>query len=225
MRRRMRVLVIAAHMDDEVLGMGGTLARHVEAGDAVSVCLVSQRAYGHRFTPALVAEEKASALAAATVLGVRDVRFLDLPDERLGERLLDLIVPLEEQALRLKPDLVYTNHRGDNNQDHRAVFDATMVACRAIAKHAVRRVLCYEVASSTEQAPPVPEYAFQPNFYVNITRHLPRKLRAMRAYRRELRPFPHPRSLKGLEVLAAKRGMEIGWPAAEAFVVLRDAWS
>ena len=124
----------------------------------------------------------------------------------------------------MKPSVVYTTHRGDNNQDHRAVFQATMVACRSFAIPKVPRVLCYEVLSSTEQAPPFPEAAFQPNFYVNIREVLPKKLQAMQAYRSQLRPFPHPRSLEGIEVLAKRRGMEAGFHAAEAFMVIRDEW-
>ena len=221
----MRVLVIAAHMDDETLGAGATIAKHVAAGDRVAVCIVCKRAYHHRFDPKLVREEKQAAKRAMKALGYHEQRFLDLKDERLDGLLLDVIAPLEACVREVRPDVVYTHHRGDANQDHRAVFHASMVACRAIASHHVPRVLSYEVSSSTDQAPPFPEYAFQPTFYVNVERFLDRKLKAMRAYARELREFPHPRSLKGLEVLAQKRGMEIGCRAAEAFMTVRDEWA
>lgn len=221
----MRVLVIAAHMDDEVIGMGGTIAKHVAAGDDVSVCIACQRAYNHQFDPKIVEEEKQAAMRAAKILGYTDIRFLNLRDELLDERLLDVVTPLEECVLNIKPSVVYTHHRGDLNQDHRAIFQATLVACRTIAEPQVRRLLSYEISSSTEQAPPFLEYAFQPNFYVNIGDFLDRKIEAIKAYTRELREFPHPRSAKGLEVLAQKRGMEVGFQAAEAFVVLRDAWA
>lgn len=220
----MKVLVIAAHMDDETLGMGGTIAKHLAAGDEVHVCIACKRAYDHRFDPEVVQQEKEAALRAAAILGYGAPTFLDLRDELLDERLLDVIVPVEECVAKVRPAVVYTNHRGDSNQDHRAVFQASMVACRTIASHRVPRVLTYEVPSSTEQAPPFPEYAFQPNFYVDIAPFLDRKLAAVRAYTREAREFPHPRSPKGVEVLALKRGMEAGVPAAEAFVVIRDEW-
>lgn len=220
----MRVLVISAHMDDEVIGMGGTIAKHVAAGDDVSVCVACQRAYNHQFDPKIVEEEKQAAMRAAKILGYEDIRFLDLRDELLDERLLDAIVPLEECVLKIKPSVVYTHHRGDSSQDHRAVFHATLIACRAISAHKVPRLFTYEVPSSTDIAPPFLEYAFQPNFYVNIGDFLDRKIEAMKAYTRELREFPHPRSAKGLEVLAQKRGMEVGFQAAEAFMVVRDEW-
>lgn len=220
----MKVLVISAHMDDEILGMGGTIAKHVEAGDQVTVCVVCKRAYNHQFDPTIVEEEKTAARQAAKVLGYQDIRFLDLRDELLDERLLDVIVPLEECIAKVMPAVAYTHHRGDSNQDHRAVFQASMVACRVISQHKVPRVLCYEVPSSTEQAPPFPEYAFQPNFYVDIGGFLGSKIKALAAYQRELREFPHPRSAKGVEVQAQKRGMEIGLQAAEAFMIVRDQW-
>jgi LmbE family N-acetylglucosaminyl deacetylase len=195
------------------------------AGDRVTVCIACNRAYHHRFHARLVHEEQQAAKRAAKILGCRQVKFLNLRDERLDERLLDVIIPIEACIRAVKPSVVYTNHRGDNNQDHRAVFQAAMVACRSIATPKVPRLLCCEVLSSTEQAPPFPDLAFQPNFYVDISRVLDQKLEAMQAYRRELRAFPHPRSLGGIEVLAKKRGMEVGFHAAEAFMVIRDEWA
>jgi len=220
----MKVLVLSAHMDDEILGMGGTIARHVAQGDSVTVCIACKRAYDHKFDPVLIQEEKAAARRASEILGYSDLRFLDLRDELLDERLLDVIVPIEDVVNAVLPAVVYTHHRGDSNQDHRAVFQASMIACRAIASSAVPRILCYEVPSSTEQAPPFVEWAFQPNFYVNVAGSIEKKVQALRAYSRELREFPHPRSAKGIEVLAERRGMEIGFTAAEAFMVIRDQW-
>ena len=211
-------------MDDEVLGMGGTIARHVASGDAVTVCVACKRAYNHEFDATLVQEEKDAARKAAEILGYADLRFLDLRDELLDERLLDVIVPIEGSAKSVQPTVVYTHHRGDSNQDHRAVFAASMVACRSLDGQAIERILAYEVLSSTDQAPPFPELAFQPSAYVNVVGFLDRKVAAMQAYAREIREFPHPRSAEGIEILAKKRGMEVGMPAAEAFAVIRDLW-
>ena len=220
----MNVLVISAHMDDEILGPGGTIARHVAQGDVVTACIACKRAYDHKFDAAMVQQEKDACYRAAQVLGYTDIRFLDLRDELLDDRLLDVIVPLEEQVLSVKPAVVYTHHRGDSNQDHRAVFQASMIACRGLSRHKVPRLLVYEVPSSTDIAPPFPEYAFQPNYYVNISAFLDRKIAAMKEYERELKEFPHPRSPQGIEITAKKRGMEIGFQAAEAFMIVRDQW-
>lgn len=220
----MNVLMISAHMDDEVLGVGGTIAKHVRAGDAVTVCIACKRAYDHKFDPELVKQEKVSAQRAAEVLGYQDLRFLDLRDELLDERILDVIIPIEECVRDVKPSVVYFHHRGDTNQDHHAVFRASIIACRPFAAHKVPRVLAYEVPSSTDIAPPFPEFAFQPNYYVDITEFLDLKIRALKAYSRELRVFPHPRSERGIEVMAEKRGMEVGFQYAEAFMIVRDQW-
>lgn len=220
----MRIMVIAAHMDDETLGLGGTIAKHVAANDEVTICIACKRAYNHQFDSRLVEEEKSASLEAAKQLGVYDVRFLDLRDELLDERLLDIIIPLEKCLGLINPSVVYTHHRGDPNQDHRAVFQASLVVCRSFAAQHMERLLAYEVPSSTDIAPPFPESAFQPNYYTNIESFLDRKVQALKAYKRELREFPHPRSIEGIKVLAQKRGMEIGFKAAEAFMVIREKW-
>lgn len=220
----MKVLVIAAHMDDEVLGPGATVTRHADQGDEVIACVVAKRAYDHQYIEEKIEPERQACRQACEILGYREVRFLELRDELLDERLLDVIVPLEAVVNDVKPDIVYTHHRGDANQDHRAVFHASMIACRPYSAHPVQRLICYEILSSTDQAPPVPEYSFQPNFYVDVSTGLERKKEAMAQYQREIREFPHPRSVKGIEVLAQKRGMEVGFQAAEAFMILRDKW-
>lgn len=214
--------MIAPHLDDEVLGVGGTIARHVDDGDLVSVCFVANRAYGHVYDEALIAEELDSAQRAQQILGYQELRFLDLPDERLDGLLQDIIIPLEEVYGQTKPDLVYVNHRGDNNQDHQAVFRAASIVCRAHGGGHLKTLCTYEVPSSTDQSPPFAENAFLPNRYVDISSYLETKLSALSCYRREIREFPHPRSLEGLTVYAKKRGSEAGLEAAEAFMLLRE---
>lgn len=224
----MKILVIAPHMDDEVLGIGGTICKHVKQGDTVRVLFVANRAYNHRYDPSLIQREKDHALMAKAILGYQDAKFADLNDEQLDDKLAPVIQVIEEFITDFKPDVVYVNHRGDVNQDHKAVFEATMIACRPISslgRHRIRRLLCYEILSSTDQAPPFQERSFLPNYYVDISAFLPKKQQALECYQTELRIFPHPRSLEGLRVLAQKRGMEVGWPAAEAFVIVRDEWA
>lgn len=220
----MNVFVIAPHMDDEVLGCGGTIARHVTNGDRVTVCVVANRAYGHKYDKEIIAEEKQAAEAAKKVLGYEQLYFLDLPDERLDSSIQDIIIPLEELFNAAEAEVAYTCHGGDLNQDHRAVFQASMVVLRPHSAVKPRRVLSYEVPSSTDQVFPIVSMAYQPNFYVDISGQLPKKIDALRCYERETRQFPHPRSLEGMEVYAKKRGTEAGLKAAEAFVILRDEW-
>jgi N-acetylglucosamine malate deacetylase 1 len=216
------VLVIAAHMDDEALGAGGTIARHVEAGDRVHVVFAAHRIYDHTYDEARNKTEEACALRARDVLGYAGTEFLRLPDERLDAAVQDIIVPLEARVQSLEPHVVYVNHYGDANQDHRAVFAAALVCLRVTAAPFVQRVLCYETPSSTEQAPPLPSWAFLPNCFVDISRFLDRKIDAIAQYETERRLFPHPRSVEALRLLAARRGIEGGFEAAEAFAILRD---
>ena len=219
----MRVSVIAPHMDDEVLGVGGTIAKHVLQGDEVSVCMVANRAYGHQYLPDMINKQKEAALKAKEILGYHEAIFLGLNDEQLDEKIINIVVPLEDYISRAKPDIVYINHFGDSNQDHQAVFKAAIIACRTFAT-SISRLLCYETLSSTEQAPPFASNVFMPNYYVNIGAHLADKIKALECYDDELRLSPHPRSAEGIRTLAAKRGMEIGFQAAEAFAVVRDKW-
>lgn len=220
----MRVFVVTPHMDDEVLGAGGVIARHVDQGDEVQVCFIACRVYNHRFDEAQNQLEVQCTMKAKEILGYKEAHFLNLPDERLDTCLQDIIIPLEQRVEALAPEVVYLPHRGDNNQDHRAVFRAAQVVFRPVATPYLRRLLCYEVPSSTEQSPPVPEAAFLPNCYVNVGSYLERKLEALRCYDTERRPFPHPRSEEAVRILALRRGSESGFPAAEAFLILRDKW-
>jgi LmbE family N-acetylglucosaminyl deacetylase len=218
----MKVLVIAPHMDDEVLGVGGTIARHVSEGDDVHVCFVAHRVYGHKYYEGKNKTETQCALEAKNVLGYKEAKFLGLADERLDACIQDVLIPLEAYINKTKPDIVYLSHQGDNNQDHRAIFQAAMIALRSFANEGLKRILCYEVPSSTEQSPPFANYEFLPHFFVNLEEHLKTTIKALGCYKTEKREFPHPRSEKGLEILAMKRGSEIGFKAAEAFMLLRE---
>lgn len=219
----MRVLVIAPHMDDEVLGCGGTIARHVEEGSRVAVVIVANRAYGHRYRPSWIRQEESCARRAQKVLGYQQLTFLRLPDEKLDQGLLRVLSPLEKSVRGIRPDWVYLPHRGDLSQDHQAVYSAGIIACRPLASRRPERVACYEVPSSTDQSPPFPENLFAPNWYFRLSaRQLKKKAEALSCYKRELRLFPHPRSAEGIRILAARRGSEVGLESAEAFMLVRE---
>ncbi len=220
----MRVLIIAPHMDDEALGCGGCIAKHVENGDDVYVCFIAHRIYNHKFDEKKNDIEVQSALAAKEILGYKEAKFLGLNDERLDAALQDVIIPLEEYFHSIAPEVVYINHGGDINQDHQAVFSAAMVVMRTFTSSSIKKILSYEVPSSTEQSSQLNIRSFIPNYYVNIEEHLDKKLEAINCYETEIRKFPHPRSSEGVEVLARKRGTEIGFSAAEAFVLIRGKW-
>jgi len=220
----MRILVIAPHMDDEALGCGGVIRRHVQAQDEVSVIFVAHRIYNHVYDADKNAVEKSHALKAKEALGYKDAIFLDMSDERLDASIQDVIVSLEKNMYGIEPEVIYLPFRGDNNQDHRAVFDAARVVFRPSAASSVKTVMMYEVPSSTEQSPPMSENAFLPNYYVNIEKTIDEKIEAVRCYETEKRSYPHPRSIDAIKVLASRRGVEIGFKCAEAFMILREKW-
>ena len=211
-------------MDDEVLGCGGTIVRHVENGDDLSVCFIAHRIYNHKFDKTKNDIEKHHAESTKKILGYKESVFFELNDERLDVCIQDIIIPLEEYIFKIKPDTVYCPFRGDNNQDHRAVFDAVRIVTRPFAATFIKRLLMYEVPSSTEQSPPIYESSFLPNYYVNITIGIDKKIEAYRCYETEKRHYPHPRSEEAIKILAQKRGIEIGFNYAEAFIILRDKW-
>jgi len=218
----MKILVVAPHMDDEVLGCGGTISRYVNKGHDVHVVFVAHRIYNHTLDEVADANEKACTLRAKEILGYQHATFLNLNDERLDVCLQNIIIPLEKVVQDYAPELVFLCHRGDNHQDHRAVFHAARVVLRTYATPFIKKILCYEVPSSTEQSPSGPLDYFMPNIFINIDETLPKKLEALKMYQREQRDFPHPRSYRAVEVLAFKRGIESGYTAAEAFMLYRE---
>lgn len=220
----MRVLVVACHPDDETLGAGGTIARHVMNGDSVQVCVLTD-GVGARHNHS--AQQKECAAKACAVLGVHDVVFCDLPDQRLDSLpLLDVIHPLEACVADHRPDVVYTHFAEDANQDHRAAFRATLVACRPVPGSSVKRLLAYETASSTEWGGWPATGAFTPTVYVDINQTLDQKLDAMavyeQAYMSEVKAYPHPRSYEAIVITARRHGVTVGVEAGEAFMLIRE---
>lgn len=219
-----RVLVVAAHPDDEAIGCGGTMAKHAEAGDEVG-CLFFTDGVGSRDGVAGTAPllRNAAATAAARILDVSLVAAFDFPDNQLDRLpLLELVKPLEREIARFRPDTIYTHFSGDLNVDHRLVAQAVFAAARPQPGTGIERIHAFEVASATGWAGSRPAESFIPNRFVDITAHWATKRSALQAYREEMRPYPHARSLEALESLARWRGASVGVELAEAFVVERE---
>jgi len=216
------VLAIAAHPDDEVLGCGATLARHVAEGAQVAVLIladgVGSREREGPDRDRKLAERQEAARRACAKLGVTDVTLLGHPDNRMDQvALLDIVQDIERVLGRCQAGVVYTHHSGDVNIDHRRVHDAVMAACRPQPGFLTRQLLFFETPSSTEWRSPASMAPFAPNWFVDVSEYLPLKLAALSAYSDELRDFPHPRSIQAVEHLARWRGASAGVAAAEAF--------
>lgn len=216
------ILVVAPHLDDEVLGCGGSIVKHKKKGDRVFVAFVANRVYNHKFDPAKMEVELSHLKNAKKVLGYDDYVYFGLPDEELDNYVQQILIKLEDYISNLKPQVIYSPFHQDNNQDHRAIADAIRVALRPAAATYVKRWLLYETPSSTEQSPPLQGMAFHPNYYADISAELDTKIKALSCYETEARKFPHPRSPEAVRVHAAKRGVEIAYHAAEAFMLIRE---
>lgn len=218
----MNVLVVATHPDDEVLGCGGVIARHVAQGDRVYLAIVT-RGILELFPHEMVESTRQHMRTAHELLGGSGIYSLDFPAPRLdsvpGHELADAVKKVVDEV---RPAVVYTPFQGDLHGDHQATFHATLVATRPIGNCSVRRLLCYETLSETDWASPFGANTFVPTVYIDISDYLALKLRAMQCYRNELRQPPHARSLQSIEALARVRGGTAGLLAAEAFALVRE---
>jgi N-acetylglucosamine malate deacetylase 1 len=223
----MRVLVIAAHPDDEVLGCGGTIARHVSEGDVVHVEILAQGLTSRDQGSDNVGTNELDTLALAArkandILGVTSLILHGLPDNRLDSiDRLDIIKLVEKKIAEYQPHVIYTHHAGDVNIDHRIIHEVVNTACRPLPDHSVRTLLYFEVPSSTEWQIPGSAPVFAPTWFVDVSSALEIKLDALVAYESEIRNWPHPRSYQAVEYLAKWRGATIGVDAAESFVLGR----
>jgi LmbE family N-acetylglucosaminyl deacetylase len=213
-----RVLVIAAHPDDEVLGCGGTVALHTRQGHEATALIVCE-GESLRYGDGGVGQASHSR-SAADKLGLKEVRLLGFPDQKLDTlTLTEIITPIEEVVREIKPHVIYCQHGEDINLDHQLLFKAVLVATRPTAR-SVTAVYSFDTASSTEWAYP---RTFVPDTWVDISSTLKIKLEAMSCYESELREYPHPRSLRALEYKARAWGNQSCMDAAEVFMTVRRA--
>lgn len=214
------ILVIAPHPDDEVLGCGGTILKHNKRGDKVFLCIAT-KAYAPEWSEEFIKNRPKEVAEANKILGIQKTFFLDFPTVKLDTiPMKELNNFILEIIKKVNPEIVYLPHGGDINKDHRLIFEAGLVAVRPSNKTSVRKILCYETLSETDEGRSLKE--FSPNIFEDIGDEYDKKIKAMKIYKSEIKEFPHPRSLEMLEVLAKKRGSEAGFKLAEAFVLIRE---
>lgn len=218
------VLVVAAHPDDEVLGCGGTIARHISNGDNVTVQFMTNGVSARNDANCVEVEKrKQSAQTALNILGVHseNIFFEDFPDNKMDTvPLIDVAKSIEVLLNKVMPEIVFTHFSDDLNVDHRITHQAVMTACRPQSHSPVKEIYCYEVMSSTEWNSHS-KSKFNPNRYVNITEFWDKKALSLKAYSQEMRDFPHSRSFLALEALGTLRGATVGLCKAEAFQIER----
>lgn len=217
------VLIVVAHSDDETLGMGGTIVRHVAGGDSVH-CVsmtdgVSSRTSGGNLD---ARQRMESARRASSILGFHWLNGFAFPDNAMDSLpLLNIVKAVEEAKGVVNPNLVYTHSPADLNVDHRVVASAVLTAFRPQPDETCSEIRCFEVASATEYGHRRVTGAFQPDLFVDMCGAWGKKREALEAYEQEMRPYPHPRSYEGLENLAKFRGNQVGLEYAEGFEVIR----
>jgi LmbE family N-acetylglucosaminyl deacetylase len=223
-----KILIVAAHPDDEVLGCGGTAARLSREGNAVYTLILSEgitsrdekRSRSRRGKE--IKELKAQIEKCRMILGVKKSFVFDFPDNRFDTiALLDIVKTIEKVKKGIKPEIVFTHHHGDLNVDHQITFKAVMTAFRPMIGERVREIYSFEVPSSTEWNVPSSSVYFMPNYFIDISKTLTQKIRALKKYKSEIRDFPHPRSAEAVEIYARRWGIQTGLMAAEAFEAVR----
>jgi LmbE family N-acetylglucosaminyl deacetylase len=218
----MKVLVFAPHPDDEVIGVGGTIAKRAYNGDDVTVCVVTRGVEPLYRDEWIVAIQK-QCKDADTSLGVKETLFLDFPAVMLESvPRYELNGKISDVVQRIMPDEVYLPHRGDMQLDHKMIVDACMVALRPKYKHIVKRIYAYETLSETGWDIPNTVNEFIPTVYEDISDYLPLKLEAMKRFPSQVGEFPDARSILAIESLARFRGATVNCNAAEAFSLIRE---
>lgn len=224
-----KVLVVAAHPDDDILGCGGTIAKYTQKGVEFKVIFIAEGTTCRFLTeeinsPKTLEEiDKRSTYAKKSleILGVNDFMFYNLPCGRLDqEPIIEIGKIIEKEIAEFHPDTIFTHSDIDVNNDHLRVFQAVLQATRVGVLNVVKKVYSFEVLSSSEWRF---VEVFKPNVFVSLDKeHIDLKIKALNEYVSEIKEFPFPRSDEGLRVLAKLRGMQVGTNYAESFSLVRE---
>lgn len=224
-----RILVVVAHPDDEILGVGSTIHKLIsEHNCQVKVIILgegltsrSDQRDAKRWEKELE-KHRENIYSAKKKIGYQELSIYNFADNRFDSiNLLEIVKVIEKEKQAFNPEIIFTHHHGDLNIDHQKTFDAVITATRPMHDESVKSIITFETPSATEWNFKSGNN-FAPNFWIEINEtHLKAKQDAMDCYSFETRPYPHPRSNKAMKVLAEKRGMDIGFKMAEAFCLIR----
>ena len=219
------ILIIAAHPDDEILGCGGTIVRLNKEGYKITTLILGEGISSRDDVRDIkkreknILELKEEAKRANAILGVREVFFHDFPDNRFDTvPFLDLIKVIEKIKNQIKPEIIFTHYEKDLNIDHQITYKAVITATRPLEEETVKEIYSFEIPSSTEWSYPL---SFSPNMFYDISETIDVKIKALKEYKSELKKYPYPRSLEGVELTAKNWGMKVGLNYAEAFKTVR----
>lgn len=222
-----RVVVIAPHPDDAELGVGGTILKHVQSGDIVEVIILCTKNFrnipGEDIKQLQGVASIENAKTARSILGYNKLHLCELSDETLDKQISLILDAIEPIVNVIQPDIMYVTHFGDNNQDHRAAYQAAQILARPSIENPISKLICYETPSGTDQTPHSRADIFTPNLYNTLTLdQINIKIKAFECYESEVREPPHPRNSHGILTYAKYRGIQCGSEYAEALCVMRD---
>jgi N-acetylglucosamine malate deacetylase 1 len=226
-----KILVVASHPDDEFLGCGGTLINHRKKGDEIGIQILSEGSTSRDKKRNKLKRKKeleglkTAAIKVSKQIKGKFIKFNSFPDNRMDSvDFLDVVKKIESTIKIFKPNIIYTHHPSDLNIDHTIVHRAVITAARPIPKSSIKKILMFEIMSSTNWSTKFlkPKYSFNPNYFVDISDTLKEKLQILKFYESEMKNWPHSRSIKGIKALANYRGSSVGVKAAEAFELVRS---
>ncbi|MEN2801385.1 PIG-L family deacetylase [Capnocytophaga sputigena] len=216
------IVVISAHPDDEILGVGGTLLKHKKNGDKIYWLITTNIFENQGFSKERISSRQKEIKKISEALSVEKVFMLNYPTMSLStSTLIEMVPKISKIFIEIEPEIVYCLNRSDAHSDHRITFDAVMACTKSFRYPFIKQVLMYECISETEFAPQLPEKVFTPNYFVDISSFLEEKTNLMKIYESELGKHPFPRSLKNIEALATFRGASVGVEYAEAFQLIK----
>lgn len=217
-----KVIVISAHPDDETLGAGGTLLKHISNGDELYWIIVTSVSIDNGFTKSRVESRDFEIKKVAKALGCKKVFQMGYPTMSLSTSSLQTLIPeISKIFTELEPEIIYTLNRSDAHSDHRVLFDAVAACTKSFRYPYIKQVLMYECISETEFAPSLPEKVFMPNYFVDITSFMEDKIKILQIFESEIGEHPFPRSIDNVKALAHFRGATVGVKYAEAFQLLK----
>ena len=216
------IVVISAHPDDEILGVGGTLLKHKKNGDKIYWLITTNIFENQGFSKQRISSRQKEIKKISEALSVEKVFMLNYPTMSLStSTLIEMVPKISKIFTEIEPEIVYCLNRSDAHSDHRITFDAVMACTKSFRYPFIKQVLMYECISETEFAPQLPEKVFTPNYFVDISSFLEEKINLMKVYNSELGEHPFPRNLKNIKALATFRGATVGVEYAEAFQLIK----
>jgi len=217
-----KVIVISAHPDDETLGAGGTLLKHQLNGDEIYWLIVTNIFEEYGFDRERVGSRQDEISKVSSLYQFKGTFKLDYPTMRLTDHdLTDLIPKISDIFHKVQPEIVYVMNRSDAHSDHRVVFNAVLACTKSFRYPFIKQVMMYECISETEFAPALPEKVFIPNYFVDVTAFMEKKLRILSIFDSEMHEHPFPRSYDNVKALAHFRGASVGVKYAEAFQLIK----